>query len=146
MWISEQSPIRFRGARSRHSTPCQTKTSQETEKNLRKFLWPSQKPKSYSHVQCIRIWQVLWRIIMESSNNYTLSIRDKRNSRGSCTSSTRRDISRIFCNLDRMLSGGKTFLADGKSQKERRCGESFWNMLCSREGNIPEDWMRKKSW
>ena len=27
--------------------------------------------KSYSYVQFIGIWQVLWRIIMESSNNYT---------------------------------------------------------------------------
>ena len=28
-----------------HSYPCKTKTSQETEKSLRKFLEPSQKPK-----------------------------------------------------------------------------------------------------
>ena len=37
MWISEQSPIRCRGTSSRYN-PCQTKTSQEMEKNLRKFL------------------------------------------------------------------------------------------------------------
>ena len=56
--------------------PCQTKTSQNTGKNLRKFTDTVAEDKSYSHVQFIRIWQVLWRIIMESSNNYTSSIRD----------------------------------------------------------------------
>ena len=49
-WISEQSPIRCRGARSCHSLDSvfsvPNKTSQETEKSLRKFLEPSQKPKA----------------------------------------------------------------------------------------------------
>ena len=44
----------------------------------------------------ITIWQALWRIILESSNSYTSSIRDKRNCRTSCTSSKRRNISRII--------------------------------------------------
>ena len=41
-------------------------------------------------------WAILWRIIMESSNNYTLSLRNKRNCRPSCTSSKTRDVSRII--------------------------------------------------
>ena len=39
--------------------PCQTKTSQETEKNLRKLTETVAEAKSYSYVQFIRIWQVL---------------------------------------------------------------------------------------
>ena len=76
--------------------PCQTKTSQETEKNLRKFLEPSQKPKVINTDNFCRIWQSLGRIIMELSNSYTSSIRDKRNCRTSCTWNKRRDISRTI--------------------------------------------------
>ena len=35
--------------------PCQTKTSQETEKNLRKFLYPSQKPKVFHTYHSLKI-------------------------------------------------------------------------------------------
>ena len=59
--ISEQSPIRCRGARSCHSLDSvfsvPNKTSQETEKSLRKFLEPSQKPKAI-YSQFVRIWQI----------------------------------------------------------------------------------------
>ena len=48
-WIPEQSQIRCGGTRSRHSMdaifPCKNKNSQDTNKNLRKFLEPSEKPK-----------------------------------------------------------------------------------------------------
>ena len=65
------------------------------------------------------------------------------------------------------LRDDQDFLADGKSQNERRFGESFKDMLCSRVGfweediltadieklekldaseTIPEYWMREKSW
>ena len=77
---------------------CNTKTSQETEKNLRKFPEPPQKPKVI-HENIFffkKNWQVLWRIIMELSNNYTSSTRNKRNCRTSCTSSKRSDISRVI--------------------------------------------------
>ena len=65
-WISKQSPIRSRGTRSSHSMDSilsvQKKTSQETEKSLRKFLEPSEKPKViYTDIQFIGIWQILWR-------------------------------------------------------------------------------------
>ena len=47
--ITKQSPARCRCSRSCHSMdqsyPCKTKTSQETERSLRKFLEPSEKPK-----------------------------------------------------------------------------------------------------
>ena len=39
--------------------PCRTKTSQETEKNLRKLTGTVAEAKSYSYRQIIRIWQVL---------------------------------------------------------------------------------------
>ena len=38
---------------------CQTKTSQETEKNLRKLTATVEEAKSYSYVQFVRICQVL---------------------------------------------------------------------------------------
>ena len=75
--------------------PCQTKTSLETEE-FTKVLKAVAEAKSYSHVKFIRICQVLRRIIMESSNKYTSSIRNKWNCNRSCTSSKRRDISRII--------------------------------------------------
>ena len=42
-----------------HKNPCQTKTSQESEKNLRKFTETVAEAKSYSYVQFIFIWRVL---------------------------------------------------------------------------------------
>ena len=39
--------------------PCQTKTSQETEKDVRKFTETVAGAKSYSYVQILSIWQVL---------------------------------------------------------------------------------------
>ena len=57
---------------------------------------PSHEGKTYSYKQFIRMWQALYRIIMESSINYTSSITDKQNCRTNRTSSKRRDISRII--------------------------------------------------
>ena len=96
-WISEQSPIRCRGTSSRHSVESVsnqnfTRVGEEftnVYRNCRRSL------KVFVRT-FIRIWQVLWRIIMELSNNYTSSIRNKRNCRTSCTSNNRRDISRII--------------------------------------------------
>ena len=74
---------------------------------------------------------------MESSNNYTPSIRDKWNCRTSCTSSKGRDISRIiviwigwYVVSDSMacccfLRNDQDLLAEGKSQNERRFGGIF---------------------
>ena len=58
------------------SYPCKTKTSQETEKSLRKFLEPSHKPLMI--IQTIhRTLANLVKTIMESSNFDISSIRDK---------------------------------------------------------------------
>ena len=58
------------------SYPCKSKTSQVTEKSLRKFLEPSVKSKKF-YRQFIGCWQILGRSIMESPNFNTSSIRDK---------------------------------------------------------------------
>ena len=68
----------------------------KTRRRITKVPKAVAEAKSFSYVQFIKIWQVLWRITMESSNNNTSSIRDKRNCRTSCTSNKRRDISRII--------------------------------------------------
>ena len=86
--------------------PCQTKTSQETEKNSRKFLEPSQKPKVV-HVYNSLEFGKSCEVSLESSNNYPSAIRDKRNCRTSCTSNYRSDISHFCCNLDWMISDGR---------------------------------------
>ena len=52
--------------------------------------------KNYLCRQFIGIWQMLWRIITESSNVHTLSLRNKRNCRTSFTTSKRGNISRII--------------------------------------------------
>ena len=57
--------------------PCKTKTFQETEKSLQKFLEPSHKPKSCLYRQFVGVWKILWRPIMESSNLNTSPIRDE---------------------------------------------------------------------
>ena len=96
-WISEQSPIRCRGTSSRHSMESvwdQNFTGDGEE--FTKVLVAVTEAKSYSYAQFLRIWQVLWRIIMESSNNYTSSLKDKRNCRSNWTSSKRSDINRII--------------------------------------------------
>ena len=100
--------------------------------------------KSYSYVQFIRFGQVLWRISMESSNNDTSSIRDKRNCRMSCTSNRRRDISRIIAIwigwwvvvgfFEMLLLSSKWPRPPRRQEisKKRRFGASFQDMLCSR--------------
>ena len=94
--ISEQAPIRCRGTSSRRSMESVSNRNFTGDgEEFTKEPTAVAEAKRYSYRQSIRMWQALWRIIMESSNNYTLSIRHKRNCRTSCTSSKRRDISRI---------------------------------------------------
>ena len=98
-WISEQSPIRCRGTSSRHSMDTILSVQEQhftgDEEEFTKVPIAVTEAKSYSYVQFVRIWQVLWRNIMESSNNYTL-IRDTQNCRTRCKSSKRRDISAVL--------------------------------------------------
>ena len=103
-WILEQSPIRCRGTSSRHSVESVSNQNFTGDgEELTKDPIAVAEAKSYSYVQFIMIWKVLWRIIMESSNNnYTLSIRHKQNRRTRCTSSKRRNIELIAANLERI--------------------------------------------
>ena len=41
------------------SYPCKTKTSQETQRSLQKFLEPDRKPKVILHCQILGIWPFL---------------------------------------------------------------------------------------
>ena len=96
------------------------------------------KAKSYLFGQFIGIWQILWRSIMESSNVYSWSLRNKRNCRTNYTTSKREGSSAVllqsglddkwwsdsmecFCYLRNV----QDLLADGKTPYERRFGESF---------------------
>ena len=125
--------------------PWQTKTSQETENNFRKFQEPSQRPKVIHTYQFMRIWQILWRIIMESSSNCTRSITKTSGIAERAVRRAKEETSAVLlqsgsddkwwsdsmeCNC--YLRDVEDLLTDGKSQSERRLGESFKDMLCSR--------------
>ena len=58
-------------------THVKTKTSQETQKSLMKFLEPDEETTSHSHWQFLVIWQVLWRINLESLYVNTTQIGNK---------------------------------------------------------------------
>ena len=58
------------------SYPCKTKTSQETQNNLMKFLEPARKPKVIYTDKFPGIWQVLRGIILESLHVSTTPIRN----------------------------------------------------------------------
>ena len=82
MWISKQSSIRCSGtnffaSQWIRSCPCKTITFQETEKSLQKFLEPMKKPKVIYTKQFLRIWQSLWRCILESLYVHTSPFRNK---------------------------------------------------------------------
>ena len=64
-------------------------------KKFEKVSRTVRKAESHLHWQIIGIWQIMWRLLMESSNVYTSSIRDQRNCRRSITKSEGRNISRI---------------------------------------------------
>ena len=66
------------------------------EKNFVEIFRAVTEAKCCWYERLIRVRQFLWRIVMESSDNYTLLLRNERNCRTSCTSSKRRDISRII--------------------------------------------------
>ena len=156
-WISEQSPIRCRGTRwslSMESVSNQNFTGDGEE--LTKVPIAVEAAKSDSYVQFIRIWRVLWRSIKVSSNKYTSSIRDKRNFRTSYTTSKRRNISCISAIptgwwmvvrfYEMLLQSAKWRRPPGR--RERRFGESFQDMPCSR-GEFGKNilWLlRLKNW
>ena len=75
------------------SHPCKTKTSQETEKSLRKFLEPWRKPKVIYTDNSLEFGKSCEDLIMESSNFNTSSIRNKWHCWKSRTKSERRNFS-----------------------------------------------------
>ena len=98
--IPEQSPIRCRGRRSRHSIDTilsvQNQEFAGDGEESTKVSRAVTKVKISWHWQFIRILPILWRIIMESSKVYTLSLRNKRNCRTSFSTSKRGNISCII--------------------------------------------------
>ena len=75
-------------------------------KEFIKILGAVEQTESNIHGQFIRIWKILWRSIMESSNLNTSSIRDEWHCRKSRKTSTRRNISSIATlRIGRMMVG-----------------------------------------
>ena len=91
--ISEQSPGRCLGTRSHYSVDT-TRVKPKLHRRRRRILWkfsePSQKPKVFFMYDLSEFGK--WRIITESSPHCS----ETRNCRTSCTSSKRRNISRII--------------------------------------------------
>ena len=122
--------------------PCQTKTSQETEKNSRKFPEPSQKPKVI-HTDNFRAFG---RYCAELSWNHRTTTLHRSETSGLAERAARRakeeTLAVVFQSgsddkwwsdsMECCLRDDQDLLADGKSQNERRFGESFKDMLCSR--------------
>ena len=79
---------------------------QETEKSLRNFLEVSVKSKSNLCWQFIGIWQILWRITMESPNFNISSIRDERHCGRRRAQNKGRNFCRICCYLACISNGG----------------------------------------
>ena len=120
MWISEQSPVRWRGTRSHHSVDI-TRVKTELHRRRRRIFMEVfravAEAKSYSYGR-------LWRIIMEAISHRL----ETWNCRTSCTSNKRRDISVLLQSglneewwSDSMkcfyyLQNVQNLLANGKSQ------------------------------
>ena len=119
------------------SYPCKTKTSQETENNLRKFLEPSQKPKVIYTNNLLEFAKSC----EELSWNHRTATRHRSETSGIAERAVRRvkegtsavllqsglndkwwsDSMECFCYLRNV----QDLLAGGKSQNERRFGKSF---------------------
>ena len=80
-WISKQSPIRDRGTRFSYSVDTilsvQNQNVSGNGKEFTKVLESSEKPKVILYRQFLGIWQILWRIIMESLYINASTIRDE---------------------------------------------------------------------
>ena len=140
-WITEQSPVRCRGTSSRHSLEFRVKPKLHRRRR-RKLTETVAEAKSYSYRQIMGIWQVLWRIILESSNFDTSSIRDERYCCKSGTWTKRRNFSSFrigwqvvvgFFQLSAITiwEMSKISWQTGKLKNEWRFGGSFQDMLCS---------------
>ena len=109
--------------------PCQTKNSQETEKYLRKLTETGAEAKSYSYVQFIIIWQVLWTSTPHRSETNGIAERAKRRVKEGTSAVLLQfglddewlsDSMECYCYLRNV----QDLLADGKTLHGRRFGES----------------------
>ena len=98
-WISKQSPIRSRGTRCCHLTDSifsvQNWNFSGDGNELAKVLGAEEETKSHWHWQFHRIWQSLWRSLLESLHVNTPSIRDEWHSWRSGTQNKGSDVSCI---------------------------------------------------
>ena len=83
--------------------PCKTKTSQETQRSLQKFLEPRRKPKVIYTDNFLGIRQSLWRSLLESLHVYTTQIRNK----SDCWKSSAQSKRRYLCSIVVIRSGWK---------------------------------------
>ena len=117
------------------SFPCKTKTSHETEKSLRKFFEPSQKPKVIYTDNSLEFGKSCEDLSWNHCSFNTPSIRDEWHSWKRRKTSERRYFSsqsglderwwaesmEWYCHLRNV----QDLVADGKTPYERRFGESF---------------------
>ena len=96
LWISKQSPIRSRGIRFGKSMDSILSMKNEDfsgdGKGCTKVPRTVGQAESHLQRQFIGVWQILWRVILESLYFNTLSIRNQRNSCKSGTPNKRRDV------------------------------------------------------
>ena len=89
---------------------------------------------SYWNGKFIGIWRILWKIIMDSLNVYTLSLRNKRNCRTSKTTSKRGNISCIIT------------VRSGRSVEVRLYGMLLLSAKCPRSPGRREKLVWTKIW
>ena len=119
------------------SYPCKTKTSQETQRSLQKFLEPIRKPKVIDTVNSLEFGR-LWRSFLESLYVDTTQIRNKWDCWESSAQSVIEGTSAVLLQsgldekwwADSMecysyLRNIQDLLSDGKTPYERRFGEQF---------------------
>ena len=139
--------------------PCKTKTSQETDKNLRKFFQPSQKPKVI-HTYNLSVFAKYCEELSWNHRTTTLyqsdtiriaewAVRRPKEVTSAVLLQFESDDKWWLDSMERYcyLRADQDFLADSKSQNKRRFGESFWDMLCSRVEFGKIFWLRRlKNW
>ena len=138
-WISEQSPIRCRGTSSRTlAESFSNKNFTRDGEEFTKVLIAVAEAKSYSYVQFIRIWQELWRSIMESSNVCTSSLTKKRNCRTSFSTSK---IGNISCVIAIQIGWKEEVRIYGMLLLSAKCPRPTGKLSTNEDlENLPKHW------
>ena len=117
--------------------PCKTKTSQETQRSLQKFLEPDEETESHFHWQFLGIWQVLLGISWNhctstphrSETNGIAEIAVHRVKEGTSAvllqSGLGDELVGGFHGVLLLLRNSQDLLSDGKTPYERRFGMPF---------------------